>query len=1056
MVNPAVLSTVNSSVKFKFRIIASDASYTDIEPKGAPIPLRFDFNRSDQLAARLRPEDVNKVAVDLDLIREGDFVEFQLDNEVSHFGRIFTRRTVRLGGVNRVEIESHDLLGDLDNFQINQHIFQEYDDLKAVQVFNEVFPEQIFFSLMDEGIKPLAAAEVMEPFGVFGNAGTSTSDVQATRIAFNTTNNEERMIIIFRPKFTTIEKLWLMLSDFGGQSNNIFLNPVQVSLQNVTDGIAAIPLDLIQDQSGSALLKTRSGSDAIINLTTEVKEPWDNATDDGTVLTQSRLNWATTANGTDTATIITAAAVFNFGSQRFCRLTHNSGGGNNVSINTTVPGTDPDFSASGWVTIQVQMNNASVNADIDIHLTDDIVGARVRISGGNVTLHFGDSQTNQFITGYSTATIHTFYFRIRPKRLEFDFEFHVGTSWSGGATAVGVNFPVLNFTSFTSPPARITEYTISANEIGVNYQLDIGWVDGNEIPIGLLREGLSQVDFSDDPVDVEEDQYICLVVRAATSQLLVADHINWAPVFANLKRKSPEMRFLRSNNADAGVPVWAESISGSRFEFPFLVEYAETFKRVFEGRDFIIDYDLKRVFWNKGSFRAIVAPRIYPGGINGSRLFDVARISEYRNPSTNGIIETATEMRLPSVVKFVGNFSSLFTNIIVDGNSDGMDDNDGVGFNTSAFAIPVYIAEQASALQIMRNLSDEYNAIIYVTASQTPDLHFELTKQIVDIDINSPGVHEFVLSMERNIGSADAHRVKKHNVGPAENEVRNIFPVFGAKLGSTNLRIVKKNHPLIDIVGEKRREPETFPNETTEEKLWKFGEALDAAFGIQLIEGDIEVTGYWPPAPTPLTGKLDINGIIRLIDSRLPNGLDVTGTNNVFKIQSLSYNGIANKTTISVSNRNLHRFTEERLDELRNLMNGIQPTKPTEVLKDKTVDKDTLRLSFAALTDVYMALFVDNSEIETPDTAGYNRIRTSIRTQTDGYISFTAAFPENVGNTKNARFPVDEIRLFDDQIAGIQLAAIDMSADRDKIYKFETTPLHMIVFIADEDVFGPL
>ncbi len=1044
----AVTGTVKSSERFRFRIISFNGAYSTFEPAGVPTSLRLDFNRADQLVAELRPEDRLKVSVNLDQVRRGDFVELMINSVVSFFGTIFNKKTIRTGTTNKLMIEAHDQLRELDQFQINQHIFQEYDDLKHTQVGSESFPEPAIFSNLDEGIKPLPAVEVFQPFGVYGVGSFSKVDNVENTISFSASNVENRMIVVFKPSSTTIEKLWVHLVDKGG-SNQIF-TPIQVSVSEVDRIAADIPLDIIQLPSSSLL--TRGGNPAEKLLTTAVKETWRSATDDGTVLTSSDMSWISAVGGSDTTTIIAAAANFEFGSEAFCRLAHSTGG--TASITTTLPGTDPNFAPSGWVAIQIRMSTIAVSGFVDIFVTGDIIAARVEITtSNNLILHYGDNQTNQFVTGYVVNDRHYLYFRFRPERMEFDFEFSTNTTGlaSTGPTNVGINFRLLNFTSFTTPPSRITKYQISVTDTATTFNLDVGWVSGTEIGLEPIREGFAQVDFSDDPIDVEPGVWICLVVRAGTSPLTGTQHINWDPRRNIGKLLTPEVRFLRSDNADSGAPIWRESlIGGVGSEFPFMIEYADSYKRVFEDQDFLVDYDNKKIFWTKGGFRGIRVVRIDIGG-RGMKLFDIARVSEYRNPATNGIIQPAREMRLPDVVKFVANFTGLFSNVIVDGDNDGTDDADGFGFNTSEFAIPVYIAEQASTLEIQRDLCDEFNGIMFVTPEASPTFFFELTKQIVDININTPGVHEFVLSMERSIGDDDAHRVRRHDVGPAENNVYTSFETFGKE---PRFRALTKNHTLIDDFGNDFRRPaETFSREIDQEKLTRFNKALDSAFGVRLIEGEILVSDYWPPAPGVNAGRLDINGIIRLIDSQLQNGMDLTGIENVFKIQSIDYNGKTNKTKLVVSNRNLHRFTEERLEQKRNLLNGVQPSDPTDIFKDRTIDRAVLRISSSSLVDVYMALYVDGVEI---DTKGYDRIKCFVTVQNDGYISFSSFFEAGIGFIQSARHPVDEVRLFDAVISGTQLAAADMSLQRDKIYKFESSKLSMFIFVADEDVFGPL
>ncbi|MHC1572575.1 MAG: hypothetical protein ACXQTL_07515, partial [Methanosarcinales archaeon] len=295
--------------------------------------------------------------------------------------------------------------------------------------------------------------------------------------------------------------------------------------------------------------------------------------------------------------------------------------------------------------------------------------------------------------------------------------------------------------------------------------------------------------------------------------------------------------------------------------------------------------------------------------------------------------------------------------MIVDKDRDDIDDDTQAEtvdrWNHSSFQIDRFIIKQRNVMEVLRDLALQYKAIIYQRQDLTqPKVVFQGIKTISDIDVNSPGLHEYVLSFDAEIfKTLDSNRGLTNSVSKFDNEVYTDFPVYGSTVG---VQFTKINWDLVDSLGRHIvRKPEVFSKINDLLSVQLFSEALENVFGGSVLEGEVTVKGFWP---TDVNGELDINSTIRIIDKRMTSGTSLIGTGNVFNVVAATYNGVRNRTTLTVSDRDFYSFSIRQLEEMRNRLRGVEPSLPDKDIRRTGRDGGT-GIVAASNPNRYMALY---------------------------------------------------------------------------------------------------
>jgi len=1015
------MTFVKSEDHFKLKIFSA----ATIEPVCEVVTIERIWNRADEAILDIYPEDKAGGFVDLDQVKRGDELEVRIDESVAFYGEVISKKEVRSDPGDKVRLVCHELTRRLAERQLDRVIYNGFRD--GVEWETEADGLEVVNDIRF-GIRPLQKVEVFNPQGSWnvknatGNAGVGAGGVIREDGTF-----DRQVGILFQARSYTIEKIWAYIRD--GETTTTPGPPdfdVLLEIQGVKDDGSAAGR-LVPD--GTAIVR-RSGNPAAQFVAARLpKETWQGITVPATITTTGTnaisgadMQWDVDAvDGSGQISLFaTAAAGTRFGMAKAIRLEHDPGVGTNItSVSTPEPG-DPSIvlypSPSGWVCFQFQISGStSVEGKFEVFVDDagtDRVAARILvennlfkvvegISGNETKTTFLDAAGINFT--WSTATKYYLFLRLNITNQLYDVWW--GDETPGTFVKVGQNFDFYDRATYTGNVNRISKWAVTVTDSAVAGEgIELGFMSGQEVGfrgVGRWPGAWTQVDFSADPVDVVPDQWYAIIARGIGTS--TNDSFNWGVVTGTVGVHSGGTSAKYRTTTDGGT-TWVDAFGTLGWEFPHMVEYSDSWEPKLENVDFVVDYDRKKINWTVGTVRTgVPLTSVLIGGgaalpgvdaMQGPGAFNLVRTGEYLNPSVDGIIEPANKMRVQDLVDHLIGFEPTIIGTAID-----------AVYDTATWDRDLFIIKQASTLEALRILARESNAIFTLTAQASPTFKWEVVTPITGFDPSAPADHQHVLSMDPNYFSDDdALRVVKSNVGIEENETFTAFPVFGAV---PDFQVTKINHALEVTLGRRiERPPETFPKETDTERLWLFAEALNEVHGRQIVGGEIEVEGYWPLDPDEV-GRLDINGIIRFINPSAPNGTDLSGTANVSKIQRLRYRGLENKTEVTLSNQPLHRSTEIELDELRNLLNGIQPANPNEDIRRTGLA--TGSVSATGNTKVYMALYVNDVEM---DKLGYRRILCEQRVHDDGYISYLAYFPKDVGTISSDIFPVDKLVMF--------------------------------------------
>jgi len=1044
---------MTNETRYNITIVTSAGT---INPLGVPLKLERITNRADELEMTLYPFDQDDDStVDLTVIDRDDTIELKITDEndveqLAFFGDIQDALTVRGDAVNTLFIRATDRLRLLGEVVLNRAIFNGVRDSVGWEVDDDLR------SNLKEGIKPIQRAERWDPQGHrdLRRGGHSISPEafdDKLSLHWDTAGAENRVAHIFRPKGRTITKIWVQLvakDGFGAAGTDPFFDPFELGLKVALedDGDRDIPEDIVP---GTEFLKTRSGLDAIRRLGNTLKETWKDTSvglDVASPIPGSDLVWAITKGGVGGSVVDiidgTGASFLEgkfFGFEKFCLLNYD--GTDAVTIETSFPSGgivndgDREFdglgSPSGWVTFQVAFSTTTVEGELGFKVDSDIIAAKVIIRGNDLILSHGSESGNvetTFVTDFDrydssmadTKHRHWFWFRVRPERLEFDF--YYGTAEEAGSFpantisrtrtfTIGENFDFLDRNTHDSA-TRITKYFVEASDQGSSSAGDIfvGFVTGNEVDSFQRSPAFCCFDFSDDPVDVPENTWIASEYRVALdapSGGSKEDGGNLSFLFgrAGLAR---DIRTVFTADAD-GAATWLAIKFGGLFprygfQAPIFIEYADTWIPVEEGEGFIGDYDNKQLDWRAGQDLSGVIKTSFLmadplDGPRGPATLPSVRVSEYSNPSQNGITQAANKMRIEDVIEYLIQIHNdrgalpIASSIV-----DAFYDTDTTG------GLDVYVMNENTILEALRDLAGQFFAHFFISPAASPDFNFEQMTEITlafvtdNPTVFNPQPHEYVLSLDAELFSDDdAFRVVDIDIGVEQNEVWNVFPVIGA---DSKTQVVKDvPHTGRDII----RPAEVFSKEVNEENLWKFAEALARIYGGEVREGVITIADYSPL----FNGRLDINGIFRVLDSQMKDGTDTTGLANVFRITKAVFNGENNTTQIHVTNRKVHNPSIEELTELRSILNARTPTKPR-------TDIRRLKRNAAAIPaagDIFFSLnFTFASPKKEFETTGYIRIKATQRDHDDGRRSYIAFFPPGNGSIPSDNDPAQSIR----------------------------------------------
>jgi hypothetical protein len=373
-------------------------------------------------------------------------------------------------------------------------------------------------------------------------------------------------------------------------------------------------------------------------------------------------------------------------------------------------------------------------------------------------------------------------------------------------------------------------------------------------------------------------------------------------------------------------------------------------------------------------------------------------------------------------------------------NSPASSVNIDASFASDTFRLDSYQLAQRPILDGFRELARWASAVFYLTASTTPDLEFEPATTITSIDASgawNPADHQYILSTNDELFSDDdALKVRDVNIGVVDTELYTTFMAIGK---DPSIRVTYTNCALVTDIGrEIIKQPDTFPQEENIENLREWVVALNDIFGQRIKEGVINIEGYGPL----YNGRLDSNAIFRVISDQIEDGTDLTGTNNVFRVESIVFKGEGNITEIHVSNRTLYGKTEEGLEELRNVLNGIETT---NITNDERHGLSAGSVSGSGVGDTWLTVFVGTEEQLTI------RVKATMTVRADGYLSFSGTIPAGLATTKNDEFPIDKMSLYNNRLTGAGAEQATVSLSSDPVWKWEDTSLHLTIDIDDSD-----
>jgi len=973
----------------------------------------------------------------------------EIDGDESFFGEVYVKKQINHQGIRNVMLTAFDNSRFLVEQQIDGVLFNGYlpDQLRDITT--------LFATDITTVISPLARVQLLDHQGVYDISNIAINDTaRIGKGGVSATDNQAAMMFTARSQLIT--KLRVAIEDgedyklvggpfFFTDNPEPFVSNVQFSIQSVSaEGEAITP-------SGVSLTR-KSGFTADIDFETRRKEGWSNHsiafhTTGAFVAAGSGVDgfdWLISggpsagSSGVHIAIVDPTPQIGDERSNQMARIVYD--GTNTITMRTEFI-TQP----AEWASCMVRPNQTLARMHIDIFIGDGgspKLAGRVIFSEGalNKIQVKDDSGTVDTGLTYVAGRIYSIHFKfdsIKRKFLVFIGNEQIGAPqfWIGGDT----QFDYIDKDNFTSP-GLIQSLAISAGvaddgstPIGNAGDFDIGWTvvskvgsTGTNVRVGGVNDLTKymfrwvELDLSTDPIPVIPGTKYALRVSALQDQItptlgsvrLFVGVIgsNSIPVGgAGGEAGTADVTFAVTSN---GGSSWIDITSG---HLAMQVIYSDSFAEQVEGTDFVVNYDGQEVIWQN----AVIPTEQSRQVTDPISTIPNALISEYQNPSSGGIIKSTGVMTVASLVDELVSFVDGIAAVIVDQNGDGSNDL-GTGTGFDAIQYDLLITYQMTIAEAIRILADEFDAIVYLKRISGQNfLVFEGLKNIVSVSATNPDVdnHEYLFSSIENPFD-DALRLKDHTVTRRETDVYTTFIIKGKK--AENVVFYKNQALITTLQREITRKPDIFPKETNNDNLWKFGELLNKLYGNDLIEGFMDIAGYYPL----FGGRLDINGIFRLIEPNMESGSDTTGTNNVFKIVSLVYNGWTNQTRITLTNRLVNRDElEDQIDEQRRILNGIDPHDPKDdIVASETDEVNTISLPIAL--PVRMGLFKGAVEM---DDARYIRLDTLhriITDQVDIYHTFHAHFPAAVGIVDKFTEPITIIKIFDDN--DIQLGSITL------------------------------
>lgn len=1005
--------SVKSFEKFIITVTKKSGNYANGSPTKTPygVPkLTRIWNHADQLELVLWDRDsTDESEVNLLEIGRGDTVSLSIEGSVAFFGEVLNRENFSESGVRTLEIFASDFLRLGGIVQRNRVIY------------NGLLPRRFglisdtFTSTIQGSIRPMQLVETYNPWGVYEMNHTCNYGNDRGEISNVSGGDERKVSILFRPIHTTITGLRLYI--FDPEENATVGNPAP-SFSAVVDDLK-IDINRVAQNSGSgrdeptgANATLRDGSNATFLLGLGQKEGWDNATSGVHTTTDpgGQMSWTlnpSSLGGTSQVEVLTTG-----GSAR------DDGAGNLAGCVITTDGTNPagirsidiasDTGASNSFRaahrFSISTTSSSFNGAFSIYVSDasgsnEKKAAEVLVTGGQFRLVHNGNAGQAFET-YAADTSHSIYFRLRPNELTFDFWEHTAAE---NDNLVGINFEFIDKDNFDFIPTKISKFEV--NNTGAVGDINLGWVNHNEVT-GRIGGGVAAfafINFEDNPLDVNIDQWHSIVVSQPTATT-TRDKIYLGGVDKITRRirldNFTSMRFDPSN-----VPG-EEWENQPDIDYGCIIDYADPFTWVpkQENKDYVVDYEGKTIDWIGGQSQSTNTLRssVFIDPISANALdFLTVRTTEYSNPSTGGLVESTRTMRVTDVVEEL--------NLQVDTNAftGGWHTTPIIATAFDSIVKNTFIIPQRSISEALRDLANQHEAYFFLSADSDKKLNFEESRLIStppptnNPTNNNPSTNEFVIS-KRTTDPDDMQIIEgKVNIKLNDEDIFTRFTVKG-KSEEDFARVILWD--LEDTIGHPIESVDVFSKEEDRDNLFLYAQLKSELHGENLKTGEVVVHGYFPTT----SGRLAVNSIIRIIDPDIENGDDVTGTNNVFKVQKLVYDGENDLTTIFVTNTTINRdILEDALEAQRNVINGVDPIDPSKII-DVLIDG---RVDTLSADTAFMALFDENdNEIETP---GYQRQLCHVYTGLSGFRTYSAFFRQGIGTIPHDRVPIREMKLFD-------------------------------------------
>ncbi len=1078
----------DSDVEFIITITKQTGTYsngsTTLVPLGHPI-LKRSWNGTDECTFFLQDIDSNGESALLDEVTRNDIITLDRDSLRIFRGDVITKMYVHTGGIHQIKIKARDKLYEGNTTQLNRILLN-----RSVQHYVPVKETAGVYTIdiPPDSADRLRRVEVLNPYGVWKMEASSAIDntqavIYNDGIADNWKlagifKNKPRSTPLFWP-FTLEEALqgrlvkgiWLSLWDSDRHTTH--QNPFPVE-EDVTVTLTTVNYNTTTGvyRPSGALNKRISGDPAAYTIPNNRRETWQgiSAADFAFSVPGADLTWVGRRivgtgflRGTEDVTIKNMGwADGSF--DRYVEI--QCGTGDTQEMETT------DFETRGpgdvaarcqWIEFQLQMSTTSNSAQIFVsgYDPDFSISAEVlewELDSGDIYYYAGEAGENgtrvdttiDYTASSTNNTTDMFYLYANCNFDSHTMDLYHKTHLGSDMTLIAENIDMMNRDAFITRPDRVGSVRMRHTGTG---SLFVGFVNANAAPsFGmryLLPGGkLIYLDLSDDPVPIAFQTRIGIEVEIAVSGHATQESMHlWRDsigVYGNNETRD----FVHV--MDPGTGTYVKQTGGlDNVGWAMMLEYDEAWETIIprsvgngvitiEPTETALDYITVVGVRANEAFETFKNARVIFFVNQSSRKYGIlvqdVHIEDASQPYT------AHRNTVADIVKklcsFVENWAVGEDVTVRELPATVGDDTIGSGWHDDTdFFVDFFVVKQKSVVEALRELADQYGAVFYLSLDGTNALTFEGIKTIASAT-NSPSSanpepHEYVFVADFDaFGDDEAYRLMANTVGRDETEVYTDYIVKGSPEIQSAHYI---NYPLAEALGTTDnpvhifRDPEVFPQETDEKRLWDLASSLNDIFGKESFGGDITVSGY---NPIFTDNRLDINGIVRIIDSESENGSDTIGTNNVFKIISLEYNGFRDETKVEVSNHDLNKaLMLQRIEEQRRVLRGMDEENP-----ERRINEYNLRpidpVSPPITADpVYMALFDQGGEVTSP---GYVRRITSLRTFTEdsrNFKSYRARFETGLGTTRNDQFPIETIRLYDAATAGTELVSTGTRVD---------------------------